>query len=55
MHDPILAPGLHPVMNGVPWIGEVSAKSVAQSRPGTPCRFGLIDGASCRAGDWQKQ
>ena len=52
MHDAILAPRLNPVTNGVPWIGEVFAKTIAQGGLGAPCRFSLIDGASCRARDW---
>jgi hypothetical protein len=55
MHDPILAPGFHSMTNGVPRVGERTAKTVAQNRLRAPCRFGLIDRTGCRASDWQEQ
>lgn len=55
MHDPIFTPGFHPMTDGVPWIGEGFAKTLAQSRFGTPCRFGLIDRAGRSASDRQEQ
>jgi hypothetical protein len=55
MHDPILAPGFHPMTNVMPRVGERAAKTAAENRLRAPCRFGLIDRTGCRASDWQER